>query len=49
MEKLLFKSMIGLKYYVETGGYVTKDNFKRIEKLYYQLESSVPFSSKIAA
>ena len=49
LEKMLFKSMIGLKYYVETGGHVTKDNFGKIEKLYYQLGSGKSFSSKIAA
>lgn len=49
LEKMLFKSMIGLKYYVETDGHVTKDNFVKIEKLYFQMGSSASFSSKIAA
>ena len=49
LEKMLFKSMIGLKYYVETGGHVTKDNFTKIEKLYYRLAVSESFSLKIAA
>ena len=49
MEKMLFKSMIGLKYYVETGGHVTKHNFDKIEKLYYRLDGSESFGSKIAA
>ena len=49
LEKMLFKSMIGLKYYVETGGHVSKDNFANIEKLYYQLDESESFISKIAA
>lgn len=49
MEKMLFKSMIGLKYYVETGGHVTKHNFDKIEKLYYRLDGSESFSAKIAA
>ena len=49
MEKMLFKSMIGLKYYVETSGQVTKNNFSKIEKLYYKMASGETFSSKIAA
>ena len=49
LKKMLFKSMIGLKYYIETGGYVTKDNFSKIEKLYYRLNVSEAFSQKIAA
>ena len=49
LEKMLFKSIIGLKYYVETGGRVTKDNFNKIEKLYYRLDSDQSFGSKIAA
>ena len=49
LEKMLFKSIIGLKYYVETGGHVTKDNFDKIEKLYYRLDDGTPFISIIAA
>ena len=49
LEKMLFKSIIGLKYYIETGGYVTKDNFDKIEKLYYRLDNGSPFNSIIAA
>ena len=49
LEKMLFKSIIGLKYYVETGGHVTKNNFKKIEKLYYKMDTGSSFSSKIAA
>ena len=49
LQKMLFKSMIGLKYYVETGGFVTPDNFGKIEKLYYRNGDNTAFSTKIAA
>ena len=49
LEKMLFKSIIGLKYYVETGGHVTKDKFDKIEKWYYQLDNGKSFNSIIAA
>lgn len=48
LQKMLFKSMIGLKYYVETGGYVTKENFGKIEKLYYRNGDNASFNSKNA-
>lgn len=43
LEKMLFKSLIGLKYYAETGKHVTKDNFGRIEKQYFELGANSAF------
>lgn len=37
MKKMFKKMLIGLKYYMETGSIVTKENIKNIERWYYAL------------
>ena len=47
MRQMLFKMMIGLKYHLETGGVVTKENIKGIVKDYNRLDTNTAFSNKL--
>lgn len=43
MKKILQKSLIGMKYYLETGVTVQKDLFSIVFKTYQQMEASASF------
>lgn len=49
MKSTLFQTLIGLKYYLETGDIVTKSKFKKISKVYKGLGNLEQFKTKIAA
>lgn len=46
MANMLFKTLVGMKYHLETGNLVTKDNIKNIMKEYKQLNSNEAFTKK---
>jgi hypothetical protein len=48
MSKMINRMAMGLKYHVETGNLVTKENIKSIVKEYKQLKGNKRFSSKVA-
>lgn len=47
MSKMINRMVIGLKYHVETGNLVTKENIKGIIKEYNQLKGNQGFSSNL--
>jgi hypothetical protein len=47
LRKDFHKVLIGLKYYAETGGKVTKTNFKKINKAYKQLPEGGKFTARV--
>ena len=49
MKKMMKGMLIGLKYYMETGNLVTKDNIKGITKNYKRLKGNEAFSGNIEA
>ncbi len=48
MGKMFFKLLIGLKYHLETGKLVTKQDIKSIEKMYRWLGENESFPVKMA-
>ena len=44
MKKMVFRMLIGLKYHLETGNLVTKENIKGIVKDYNNLEAKEAFA-----
>lgn len=47
MGKMLFKMLVGMKYHLETGNLVTKENIKEIMKDYKQLGNNAAFSDNL--
>lgn len=47
MGKMLFKMLVGLKYHLETGNLVTKENIKEIMKEYKRLNDNAAFSDNL--
>lgn len=47
MSKFFMKLLIGLKYHLETGELVTKDNIKEIERLYKDLDEGTGFKGSM--
>ncbi|MBL4624271.1 MAG: SRPBCC family protein [Flavobacteriales bacterium] len=48
LAKMLYKMLIGLKYHLETGSLVTKENIGKIEKQYKQLPTDESFTQQPA-
>ena len=49
MKKMFKRMLIGLKYHLETGEAVTKNDVKKIMKWYEVNEKSIRFSEQVAA
>ena len=47
MAKMLFKMLVGLKYHLETGNLVTKENIKAIMKDYKRLQVDEAFADNL--
>lgn len=47
MGKFFMKLLIGLKYHLETGELVTKENIKEIERLYKSLDPAAGFETSM--
>ncbi len=48
MSNFFFKMLVGLKYHLETGELITKENIKEIEGLYKGLNENDSFSASVA-